>query len=71
VLTHEVFVNPTTAFIIVIAAWLIVPLMIFFPTALGWILVIAAGISGMTLFSHLLFQALTGKTIAQYLKELE
>lgn len=44
-------------------------LMMLAPKFLGWILVLIFGVVFFGLFAYLLFQALTGKNLIDYLKE--
>jgi hypothetical protein len=62
--------SPKLAFTAVVALWFIILMMILAPHALGWILVAVAFIGINSLFSSLLFQALTGRKLTDWIKEV-
>lgn len=61
--------SPTAALATITGLILAFLLMILAPKLLGWLFVIGFGAAFLALFAYLLFQALTGKNLIEYLKE--
>ena len=62
--------SPVAALGTITGIFVAILLMLLVPKFLGWVLVTLLGLGLFILFAYLLFQALTGKNIVDYFKEL-